>query len=129
MQFFDVGIAIETEDTDFTVGDTVLFMNPCNISGMIHWFHTVTRYADSKIRLLGCKVPNIVTFFYTVFNIISSTGRSWLYCDWLIILKRNNIGSMWKIFSGFPQKIGKFNNFSFSVFIQIFHNMVKWILA
>lgn len=26
MQFFDVGIAIETEDTDFTVGDTVLFM-------------------------------------------------------------------------------------------------------
>ena len=50
MQFFDVGIAIETEDTDFTVGDTVLFMNPCNISGMIHWFHAVTRYADSKIR-------------------------------------------------------------------------------
>ena len=38
MQFFNVSIAIETEDADFTVGDTVLFMNPCNISGMIHAF-------------------------------------------------------------------------------------------
>ena len=76
MQFFDVGIAIETEDTDFTVGDTVLFMNPCNISGMIHWFHTVTRYTDSKIRLFRCEMTDIVTFFYTVFNIIWSNGKN-----------------------------------------------------
>ena len=94
MQFFDVGIAIETEDTDFTVGDAVLFMNPCNISCMIHWFHTVTGYADSKIRLLRCKMTYIVAFFYAVFNIISGTGRSRFYCDWLIILKWNNLGSM-----------------------------------
>ena len=53
MQFFDVGIAIETEDTDFTVGDTVLFMNPCNISGMIHWygFYGDTEYIIREVPL------------------------------------------------------------------------------
>lgn len=34
-----------------------------------------------------------------------------------------------KILSGRPQKIGKFNNLSFAVFIQIFHDMIKWIFT
>ena len=33
---------------------------------------------------------------------------------------------MRKILSGRPQKIGKFNDLSFAVFIQIFHDMIKW---
>ena len=73
MQFFDVGIAIETEDTDFTVGDTVLFMNPCNISGYGYIGSLLSPDMGTQKSFFRSKRTYILLFYY-IFFIISSTA-------------------------------------------------------
>ena len=111
MQLFDISIAIETKDSNFTIGDRVFFLNSRNVAGMIKRFHTVTGDSYTEVGLIRSEMAYIVSFSYRVLQIISSISGNWFPGDFYKMSEWKNLCLSRREHFGSSQNICKFNNF------------------
>ena len=63
---------------------------------MIKWFHTVTGDPYTKVSLLRSKVSYVISFFYRIFQVISSTSRNWFPGNFYRMMEWDNFCRQWR---------------------------------
>lgn len=75
--FFDVAITIIHEDANFTRGQFTAFLNPCDLTIVINWLHTIAADTNTKISTVrDCTLWKRNSFKILFIEECTSTSRN-----------------------------------------------------